>query len=69
MVEFLTKAWVNSSTLETEEMATVPSGLKTRGKDEEKKLLEIFLAACQREDSLGEFLKFLSDIQILWEVL
>ena len=44
-VEFLEKV----SALETEETAVVPSGRRRGGKDEEVKLLEIFLARCQKE--------------------
>ncbi|MPC41228.1 hypothetical protein E2C01_034815 [Portunus trituberculatus] len=46
------------SALETDEMAAVPSGRSKGGKDEEVKLLEMFLERCQKSRGELEFESF-----------
>ncbi|MPC54726.1 hypothetical protein E2C01_048651 [Portunus trituberculatus] len=47
-----------TSAIETDEMAVVPSVRNKGGKDEEIKLLEMFLAKCQKSRGELEFQSF-----------
>ena len=57
-VELLAKVWEKSLALSKEEMTVEPSERKRGGKEEEEKLLEIFLASCQKSQGELELERF-----------
>lgn len=57
-IEFLAKSSAKMSALDIKRMVVVPSGLKRRAKDEEQKLLEMFLTRSQKSRELLEFVKY-----------